>query len=291
MRILVTGACGRLGSYLMARLALGAHDVIGSGRRQPETWSWGQFQPLDLADPAGVAVALSLTDPEVVIHLAAISSADLVRRDPGGAWKINVEGTRLLSDWTSRNARRLVLASTDLVFDGTRSWYREDDPTNAILEYGCTKRAAEIEVGASRLNLTVRISLLYGKAPAGKEGFFDRAVASLRAGVPMEFFADEYRTPLDYATAATALVKLADSTVSGVIHLGGPERLSRFELMSRAAAGLGIRTDLVRPTTLSRAPLAEPRPADVSLDTTRLKNEVAGLKIPAIETAVEALNH
>lgn len=291
MRILVTGASGRLGSYLLAQMALGAHDVIGSGRRQPPTWTSGQFQPVDLADPAGALRALSRIDPDVVIHLTAISSAEEVRRDPAGAWKINVEGTRLLSDWAAKNTRRLVFASTDLVFDGTRSWYREDDPPNAILEYGRTKRAAEIEVGASRLNLTVRIGLLYGKAPAGKEGFFDRAVSSLRAGVPAEFFADEYRTPLDYATAATALGKLADSTVSGVIHLAGPERLSRFELMSRAAAALGIDTDLVRPTSLSRAPLAEPRPADVSLDTTRLRKELPDLKIPAVETALEPLNH
>ncbi len=32
MRILVTGATGRLGSYVMARLALGAHDVVGWAR-------------------------------------------------------------------------------------------------------------------------------------------------------------------------------------------------------------------------------------------------------------------
>ena len=34
--------------------------------------------------------------------------------------------------------------------------------------------------------------------------------------------------------------------VAGVIHVGGPERLSRFELMQRAARALGIDPGLVR---------------------------------------------
>jgi dTDP-4-dehydrorhamnose reductase len=289
MRILVTGATGRLGNYLMARLALGAHDVVGWGRGGPRLAVSGQLQTVDLTDAVGVARAIQAADPEVVIHLAAISSADEVRRAPRTAWEINVEATRRLVKWAIDNDRRLVFTSTDLVFDGTRSWYREGDPPRPILEYGRMKRTAELAVGESSLNLTVRVSLLYGNAPWGRESFFDRAVSSMLAGVPSAFFDDEYRTPLDYATAAGVLVKLAESKASGLIHLGGPERLSRFQLMRRAAVALGIDPDRVLPTSLLRQPMAEPRPADVSLDTTRLRNQFPDLTIPPIETALGSL--
>ncbi|MGO9918255.1 MAG: SDR family oxidoreductase [Isosphaeraceae bacterium] len=288
MRILVTGATGRLGSYVMARLALGAHDVVGWARSGRAPAVSNRLQTVDLTDAARFARAIRAVDPDVVLHLAAISSAEEVRREPRTAWEINVEATGRLVKWAIGNDRRLIFTSSDLVFDGTRSWYREDDPSRPILEYGRMKRAAELAVAASSNSLTVRVSLLYGKAPSGREGFFDRAVSSMRAGTPCAFFDDEHRTPLDYATAAGVLVKLAESNLSGLIHLGGPERLSRFELMRRAAVSLGIASDRVLTTSQHRQAMAEPRPADVSLDTTRLRDQFPNLTIPPIETALES---
>jgi dTDP-4-dehydrorhamnose reductase len=291
MRILVTGASGRLGSYLMAHPALAPHAVVGWGSRASGTAIADRLhQAVDLTDEADVAGAIRAADPEVVVHLAAISSADEVLRDPRAAWEVNVEATRRLAKWAIANDRRLVLTSTDLVFDGIKPWSREGDLPRPILEYGRTKRAAEIAAGEGSRNLTVRVSLLYGKAPAGKEGFFDRAVSSMRGGASRAFFDDEFRTPLDYATAAGAVVRLALSSVDGVIHLGGPERLSRFEVMRRAAGALGIDPDLVQPTSLRCQPTVEPRPIDVSLDTSRLRKELPDLTIPPIEKALHALD-
>jgi dTDP-4-dehydrorhamnose reductase len=271
----------------MSRLALAAHDVVGWSRRDGEKAAAGQCHRLvDLCDRVAVATGLRAVDPDVLIHLGAISSADEVGRDPRTAWEVNVEATRRLAEWAEGNDRRLIFASTDLVFDGTKCWYREDDSPRPVLEYGRTKRAAELAVGEERRNLTVRLSLLYGNAPPGREGFFDRAIASLRAGVPQAFFNDEYRTPLDYATAARAFAEFAESQLSGTIHLGGRERLSRFELMQRAASALGIDPGQVRPSSLTAQHTAEPRPADVSLDTARLRTLFPELTIPTIETAL-----
>ena len=100
--------------------------------------------------------------------------------------------------------------------------------------------------------MVARLSLLYGPSRSGREGYFDRTTAALRAGLPQAFFIDEHRTPLDYATAARILVRLAESETPGLFHLGGPERLSRFELMRRAATALGIDPILVRPNRVRR---------------------------------------
>ena len=79
------------------------------------------------------------------------------------------------------------------------------------------------------------------------------------------------------------LVRLAESETLGTIHLGGPERLSRFELMSRAAAALGIDPTLVRPNRRADVPFAEPRPADVSLDSSRFNRLFNDLACPQVE--------
>src|SRR5262249_60444859 len=160
---------------------------------------------------------------------------------------VNVGGTLRLAHWAARYDRRLVYTSTDLVFDGAKAWNREEGPARPILEYGRTKRDAEPTVLATARGLVVRLSLLYGPSRSGRAGYFDRMIAALRASTPQPFFADEFRPPLDLNSAAAILVRLAESEITGLIHLGGPERLSRFDLMRRAAAALGLEPELVRP--------------------------------------------
>jgi dTDP-4-dehydrorhamnose reductase len=286
MRILVTGANGRLGWYVLRELDSAGHEVAGWNGRTADADRSSRYPHVDLSDGPGVETAIAALDPELIIHTAAIATAEAVRLQPASGWAVNVEATRRLVDWADRHGGRLLYTSSDLVFDGSSSWYREEDAPSPVMEYGRTKRAAELLVTAGARNLTVRVSLLYGRAPQGREGFFDRAISSLRAGMPLRFFADEYRTPLDYATAAHALLRLATSGFTGLIHLGGFERLSRFELMREAAVALRIDPALVLPSSRLDSPMAEPRPADTSLDTTRLKSRFPDLAIPDVKTAL-----
>jgi dTDP-4-dehydrorhamnose reductase len=286
MRILVTGASGQLGSYLVDQLVETAHDVIGWTGSSQGSRSGIDFSPVNLSDDRVASEALEQANPDLVIHAAAISSADAVRRDPARGWAVNVAGTRLLAEWTARRGRRLVFTSTDLVFGGSRSWSREEDVAEPILEYGRTKRAAEPIVLAVPQGLVVRISLLYGTARSAKDGYFDIAMAALRLGQPRTFFGDEFRTPIDYLSASRILVKLALATATGIVHLGGNERLSRFELMRRSAAAMGIDPSLVLENCRDDLSLPEPRPRDVSLDTSRLRSLLPGLDYPGVEAAL-----
>src|SRR5262249_12792060 len=97
---------------------------------------------------------------------------------------------------------------------------------------------------------------------------FDNLLACLQAGPAPVLFDDEWRTPLALCTAAQALVELAGSDYTGLLHLGGPERLSRLEMGEQLAAHLGVRPAI---TVRSRQsmPASEPRPRDVSLDSGR----------------------
>ena len=105
----------------------------------------------------------------------------------------------------------------------------------------------------------------------------------------MKLFADEWRTPLDLATAAKALVALAASDETGIFHVGGPERLSRLEMGQRLARGLGLDARSVRAARRSGVPAPEPRPEDVSLDSSRFRRAFAGLAFPSFEEALRAM--
>jgi dTDP-4-dehydrorhamnose reductase len=72
--------------------------------------------------------------------------------------------------------------------------------------------------------------------------------------------------------------------------VGGPERVSRFVMMRRVAAALGLDPALVRANRQSDVAAPEPRPADVSLDSERLVALLPGLERPAIEEAVARMH-
>ena len=68
--------------------------------------------------------------------------------------------------------------------------------------------------------------------------------------------------------------------------MAGRERVSRYELMRRVAAALGFDAGLVRANRREDVVLAEPRPADVSLDSSRLASLLPDLDRPTIEEAI-----
>ena len=153
MRVVLTGASGQLGAYVRARLIGEGHSVT--------SWSGGRIvegmSSVDLTDVVATARALAEADPEVIMHTAAISTADEVRRDPSRGRAVNVEGTARLAEWCRRHGRRLVYTSTDLVFGGSRAWNREDDPAEPVLMYGRTKFDGESPVLSVAGGLVARL--------------------------------------------------------------------------------------------------------------------------------------
>jgi dTDP-4-dehydrorhamnose reductase len=288
MRVVLTGASGQLGSNIVARLVEDGHEVWAWSGTEMGRRSGVELRPVELTDAEAVGKELATADPEVIIHTAALSAAETVRRDPALGRAVNVEATARLAEWAAAHGRRLVYTSTDLVFDGARSWYREEDQAAPILAYGRTKLEGETPVLAAPRGLVARMSLMYGPSLSGRESYYDRTLAGLRQGTPQTFFEDEYRTPLDLETAATILVRLAESDVRGLVHVAGPERVSRFELVRRLAVAHGLDPALVRANRQADITFPEPRPVDVSLDTTRLRSLLPDLRLPTIEEAIAA---
>jgi len=265
VRLLVTGASGQLGAYILRSVGGWGGSVIAwSGSRGGESQGH-PLRPVDFSDPDQLCAAFREACPAVVIHAGAVASVGACSQNPGRAWRVNADGSAVLARLADAAGARLVQVSTDLVFDGRRGWHREGDPTAPFSVYGRTKVAGEQAVLATRRGAVVRVGLLFGPTLTGKPTFFDEQVAAVRSRQPIRLFEDEWRTPLDLPTAGRALVALARSDFRGPIHLGGPERMSRFEMGRRLAGLLGGDPSSVLPSSREGAG-AEPRPRDVSLD-------------------------
>jgi dTDP-4-dehydrorhamnose reductase len=288
MRVLLTGASGQLGGYMLRELA-GQPVVAWSG--SPRDALFGvAMQPVDLTNRDAVVAAFRDARPEVVIHSAAMAKVGDCFRDPERARLVNTQGTELLAELSHAARCRLIYVSTDLVFDGERGGYREEDAPSPVSVYGRTKMDGEPAVLASAGGLVARVSWLFGPSVVGRATFFDEQVEGARNGTQKTLYSDEWRTPLSLKVAARALVLFARSQVNGILHLSGPERMSRVEVGQRLSTYLGVSAAWIRAMRRDDDAADEPRPRDVSLDSSRWRAQFPNEPWPQWEESLRDLS-
>jgi dTDP-4-dehydrorhamnose reductase len=266
----VTGAGGSLGSVLMRVLSEQRHSAYGMLSKAGAAPDIGKFLRADLLDVHSYRDRLFALRPRVIVHLAAVSQVAEAFRDPDHARAINVEATVQLLALAEALGARFVYASTDMVFDGELAPYDERAAPEPCSFYGRTKLEAECHVLCYRRGLVLRLPLLYGFCEVQRRpNFFESMLTALRSGRQLQLFEDEFRTPLWLEDAARACSRLAHQALTGVIHAGGPERLSRLDMGRHVAAAAGCDERLLVAATRAALAAPEPRPRDVSLVSAR----------------------
>jgi dTDP-4-dehydrorhamnose reductase len=288
-RLLVTGASGQLGSYLL-RSGRDSNLSLTAWSSRPNVELFGyRCQRVDLCNAGEVVRAFRAARPAVIIHAAALSSVGDCHRSPSRARQTNARATGLLAELADQQGARVTYVSTDLVFDGRKPWYRETDCPNPLSVYGRTKASGERVILRHPGHLAVRVSLLYGPTINGRPSFFDQQIHSIRSGASCKLFDDEWRTPLDLQTAADAILELAFADQTGLLHLAGPERLSRLDMGRRLARVLGIEQAAIEPVSRDDFPSAEPRPRDTSLCCDVWCEQFPSRTRPSYEQALRAM--
>jgi dTDP-4-dehydrorhamnose reductase len=271
MRILVTGASGMIGGELARRLSARHAVVAAVHRGAPPDGLPGH--PYDLLAPASAAALLDDACPEAVVHCAAWADADACERDPEGARVANVEAVGALARACFRHGVRLVGLSTDLVLPGTRALQKETDGARPVLTYGWTKLEGErVLVGEHPQAAVARIALVTGRG-FGRPTASESIAWALGEGRRLQLYRDQFRTPVDVGSVTDAVERMLTRDAHGLFHVGGPARVSRYELGMHVARTLGLREDLIQPVTQASQPGA-PRPPDVSMDSSRARAEL-----------------
>lgn len=301
MKLLITGASGFLGGHLLAA-ARQNYATVGLYLTFPAELPGATLLPGDLSDPPALQKILDREMPSVIIHNAALANPEICEQMPERAYQINVTATSAIADWCQANAARLIYISTDLVFDGRRGNYSEDDAPSPVNVYGRTKAEAE-QVVLRRLPnaLVCRLALMYGR------GFWRRHYTSewLERELwrrneqpdlpPLLLFTDQWRSMLTVNNAAELILELVASSINGILHLGGAERISRYDFGLRLCQKLGIDSACIRGIKASDAPTAVPRPADASLNIQRaarlLKTPLLDIKSGMDYAYSPATNH
>ncbi|HET7293699.1 MAG TPA: SDR family oxidoreductase [Vicinamibacteria bacterium] len=269
MRLLVTGAAGVLGGRLAALLAR-SHSVVAA-RHEAAVPAGLAALELDLLSPDAAEAALEAARPDAVVHAAALVEPDRCEREPELAARLNTGASERLAAACARHGAKLILVSTDLVFDDADERHEGAAP-HPVSVYGRTKRAAEEAVlAADGRHAVARVPLVIGHGH-GPRGTATEAVCwALRERRPLELYADQWRTPSDPESTAAACESILERDARGIFHLGGGARVTRHELGLRVAAVFGQPTALIAATTHDLRPPEAPRPRDACLDSARTR--------------------
>jgi dTDP-4-dehydrorhamnose reductase len=271
----ITGAGGLIGNYLVQTAPRFAPSWRARGLARAE---------LDLLDFGAVRREFKKQEPQLIIHCAALTHTPTCQKNPALARKLNVDVTALLAELAA--GIPFIFFSTDLVFDGRAGNYDESAPVSLLNVYAQTKAAAEKIVLANPGHTVVRTSLNLGVSPTGDRGFNEQLRTAFEAGEVVKLFTDEYRCPIPAMVTAQAVWELANQNCTGLFHVAGGERLSRYEIGRLIAARHPELNPNIEPESLKTYQGA-PRSPDTSLNCSKAQG-VLSFRLPGLTEWLKA---
>ncbi len=262
-KLLITGASGFLGYHLL-RLA-SDWEIYGLYHRHPAALTGATLLPCDITNYHELGNYMEDIEPDAIIHTAAIADANYCQQQKEQSYEVNVQATVNLAGIASDYQIPFVFTSTDLVFDGLKGNYTEEDATNPVSTYGEQKATAENKVLEIYPKATVlRLPLMFGYPQASPGNYLQKFIAGIRNGQGAKLFTDEYRSMCGAMSVSKGILQFMNQP--GIIHVAGSERLSRYQFGVKAAEAFGLDKSLLEPCSQKDVTLAAPRPPDVSLN-------------------------
>jgi dTDP-4-dehydrorhamnose reductase len=271
-RLLLTGASGFLGWNICSEPQT-AWKITGAVHTRDVAILGVPSIKVDLSNEQAIRDLWDEVKPQAVIHAAAQSNPNYCEQHPEETEKINVDAAVLLADLCSTRNLPFVFTSTDLVFDGRKGNYTEDDPVNPLNRYGDQKARAEEEILKVYPEATIcRLPLMFGYGGPFAGSFMQPFLQRMKAGEELALFYDEYRSAVGGRCASQGLL-LALEHFHGTYHLGGRERLSRYDFGLMMKEVFDLPNAIIRGISQSDIIMPAERPADVSLDSSKAYSE------------------
>lgn len=203
--------------------------------------------------------------PQIVIHTAGLASVEKCEFEPDLAQRVNVQLATNVAQACARCRLPLVHISTDHLFDGEGSLVNEDCPVAPVNVYGQTKAEAESRVLEAHPQALVIRTNFYGWGTSYRHSFSDVIIEALRSGKELTLFQDVFYTPILAETAARAVHDLVDLKATGIFHVVGDERISKYEFGRKLAQEFKLDASLVKSGYFAGQTSLVRRPHDMSL--------------------------
>jgi dTDP-4-dehydrorhamnose reductase len=305
MKLYLTGGTGFLGSNLI-RVAREDHrwDVYTTVNAwqptSPVDFAYGR---VDISTRDDVLRSVRDVQPDAIVHSAILNDFDLLYRDRALAWRTYVEATHHLVDAANAVGCKVILISTDWVFDGTQIDADESTPPNPINYYGVLKVACERVVAERAHNGAVaRVAGVNGVQwlrrddvqgqNAGYGHFATAILAELRQGGTAAVWSgpniNMRATPSLASESARMVMRIIDRDKQGIFHCCGGEAIGRAEFARLIAETFGYDPDGIAPVARAEGVPGGVRvPFDTSLNAARTA-QALDYRLPGVRELLAA---
>ena len=284
MKFLVTGSAGLIGNQVVLDLSKSNNQIYSCYHNSKP--KFGIPTQLDLLDFEKIPKVIDDTKPDVIIHLAAITNVEECERNKELASKINTKVTEIISKKADKNNIFLIYVSTDYVFDGVEGMRKENDTTNPLNHYGKSKLEGEKAVMKMKSNWCIaRTSTPFGFHPK-KKSFSIYVIENLRSKNTINVVTDQYTSPVYVPNVSEMIIELATRQITGLIHVAGGSRISRYEFAELIVEKLNLDKKLLKPATLDETNWITKRPKDCSLDVSHASS-ILNTKPQRIEKSID----
>ncbi|MFL0267748.1 SDR family oxidoreductase [Candidatus Clostridium radicumherbarum] len=255
MNILITGADGNIGSYLIKSLSKN-HKIFALNKND-----------LDITDKNMCIEKIRNLKPHIVLHTAALSNVDLCERDETSAYSINTIGSLNVAYPCSLLDIPIIYFSCNNVYDGNKIGpYYETDLCSPINVYGKTKLAGEklIRTICSKYFI-LRTSWIYGS----KDCFVRNVIENKE--VPLFMCSSEISSPTYIGDLTKVIEKIICTDRYGIYNCTNAGAIKKSIWVKTILNNLNIKKDVIEiPENFisNRAP----RPKCTILNMSLLKN-------------------
>ena len=221
MKVLITGAAGKLGAA-MCRQLVDIHEVIGVD-------VIGDVDlVLDVTDYESCRHLLKRANPDLVLHTAAWTDVNGCALNPAKALRINGLGTNNIAAVSTQMGIPMLYVSTNEVFDGKRAQpYAEYDTPNPLNAYAYSKWYGERALQQiNPRHYIVRTAWLFTR---GGGNFVQAILGAAEAGKPLRVVINEVANPTYTEDLAAAIVQLIETERFGIYHLVNEGSASRWQ--------------------------------------------------------------
>lgn len=186
------------------------------------------IEPLlcDVTNIKEVHDAISSNKPDIIIHLAAISGVDFCenKQNEYAVINTNLRGTHNVLEAAQDYGAKVVMLSSDHVFDGKWGWlrgYREDSTPKPTNFYGLSKFAAEALTEKFPDFKVIRTSYLFNRERLKGKEFLSQPTFIRRSFMYLPHF-------------CSRLIQYADSfdKMPPITHITGSKIVSWYKFMS-----------------------------------------------------------
>ena len=286
---LITGASGLLGRTFVNQMLQHTH-VMACFNTHPIIFNASNHKAiqLDLNDLVALDTLIKKVQPSLIIHCAGLTNVDLCEKEFELALHLNVEVTRTLAVVSRHLDAKFVYISTDHLYDGKKSFYREEDPPNPVNIYGETKWKGEIAaLSENPQSLVVRTNF-FGKGTQWRQSLTDWIWIRLNADMAIPAFVDSYFTPIAISELVKGVRALIDKNATGIFNVCGSDRLSKYEFALRFSEHFGFKTHNIHPVKMQDCNLSAKRPLDMSLNVAKI-TKFLNRAMPTLEQSFHAI--